>query len=601
MIRPDQVEPLYERGFIREDQRDEFLKRMPPAAIDGVMREAVEDLAPQFIDAIIKTESAGNPNAVSPKGATGLMQVMPATGDEMAEKLGMGNYDLKNPEDNKKIGQAYFSDMLKQFGDKKLAMAAYNWGPGNVKKAMAATGATSFEELAQAKDANGQPVMPRETREYVPKVLGAHEKSQQPTLSQNPQSTFLGQTHPAPQSEAASFVDQQPSGTETPMSDDPFEIQKDAVTQGAAIGVQKAAEETAYREQLVQQQEQAQKEAEVNEQARREQLEAQAQKVEQAREEYVGSEIDSNRWWSSRSTGQKVLATLALALGTFGSARAGAPNYTYDMLQGFINKDIEEQKVAIQLKKDNLNAVNGILADMQSRFKDERVAEQQARALITENMQAKLEAMMTSYKGKESVAEGQMLYGKLEQDKQMYYQKAEEIFMKSPAYQNAVNDSLRRGVMDGTVDVNHLPEADRKRYVPGYGFAFDKDVAKDFRELASDTAQGVESLDRLIEITKKHSGAFSKALPINQEIKGEATALAEMLKGKLRQSIIGPGAMSDIERQVLSAVIRDPFAVFSFNSRNLASLESARRTVESNLGERARLSGLEAPVKMEPR
>ncbi len=78
--------------------------------------------------AIIKTESNFNSKAVSPKGAQGLMQIMPNT----ARYLGL--QDAFDPDANLDAGARYFALLLQEFVDIRLALAAYNAGPGAVRR-----------------------------------------------------------------------------------------------------------------------------------------------------------------------------------------------------------------------------------------------------------------------------------------------------------------------------------------------------------------------------------------------------------------------------------------------------------------------------------
>lgn len=99
------------------------------------------------------SESAGNPNAVSPKGARGLMQVMPGT----SRDPGFGiRPSSGTQQDDVRVGQEYRAKMQQRYGGNLLKMwAAYNWGPGNVDAAIKKHG----ENWHQA--------MPAETRNYV--------------------------------------------------------------------------------------------------------------------------------------------------------------------------------------------------------------------------------------------------------------------------------------------------------------------------------------------------------------------------------------------------------------------------------------------------
>ncbi|MDN5331375.1 MAG: soluble lytic murein transglycosylase [Tepidanaerobacteraceae bacterium] len=92
---------------------------------------------PYLVAAVIKVESNFSPEAVSPKGAMGLMQIMPDTARWAAEQMGIENLkaeEIFNPEVNIRIGTWYLAGLIEEFKDTDLALAAYNGGRGNVRE-----------------------------------------------------------------------------------------------------------------------------------------------------------------------------------------------------------------------------------------------------------------------------------------------------------------------------------------------------------------------------------------------------------------------------------------------------------------------------------
>ena len=97
--------------------------------IDRVARE--EGVDPALVRAVVAVESAHDPAAVSPKGAAGLMQLMPAT----AEQFGLSRHRRTEPEPNLRAGARYLRWLLDYFDqDRRLALAGYNAGEGAVLK-----------------------------------------------------------------------------------------------------------------------------------------------------------------------------------------------------------------------------------------------------------------------------------------------------------------------------------------------------------------------------------------------------------------------------------------------------------------------------------
>ena len=102
---------------------------------DEVMAASARfDVDPVLVMSVIRAESRFRPDSVSSAGAVGLMQLMPATADYVAEKLGMelGSRDLFDPSINITLGVFYLRYLLDRFGDVRTAVAAYNAGEGNV-------------------------------------------------------------------------------------------------------------------------------------------------------------------------------------------------------------------------------------------------------------------------------------------------------------------------------------------------------------------------------------------------------------------------------------------------------------------------------------
>ncbi len=118
---------------------------------------------PLFVAAVIRSESRFHASALSHKGATGLMQLMPETADYVSklEKIHINAHSgLNDPRTNVRLGVAYLKYLDKLFnGDRERMLIAYNWGPANVSQSI-----------------KGKRTPPRQSVNYAREIIKQHRK-----------------------------------------------------------------------------------------------------------------------------------------------------------------------------------------------------------------------------------------------------------------------------------------------------------------------------------------------------------------------------------------------------------------------------------------
>lgn len=133
----------------------------PERVRNFILKAAQEvDVDPHLLAAIAKNESGFREHVKSQAGAIGLFQLMPST----AKELGVNPYDSYQ---NVLGGAKYIKSKIDKYnGDVRLALAAYNAGPGNVDRAIKKAGAFDWDTV--------QSFLPKETRNFVPKVMRSY-------------------------------------------------------------------------------------------------------------------------------------------------------------------------------------------------------------------------------------------------------------------------------------------------------------------------------------------------------------------------------------------------------------------------------------------
>ncbi|MGK0365392.1 MAG: membrane-bound lytic murein transglycosylase D [Saprospiraceae bacterium] len=120
---------------------------------------------PQQLKYLPMIESKLNPHAISGAGAVGLWQFMPETGKELGLTIGTYTDERKDPNKSTEAAVRHLKRMHDNFGNWELAIAAYNCGAGNVRKAIRLSGSKEYRKLKK--------FLPRETQHYLPRFVAA--------------------------------------------------------------------------------------------------------------------------------------------------------------------------------------------------------------------------------------------------------------------------------------------------------------------------------------------------------------------------------------------------------------------------------------------
>ena len=157
-------------GIALYAEKNQILKYIYPKKYSEYVEFYAKEynLDENLVYSVIKAESKFKEDAVSRRGAKGLMQIGDSTRDWAIEELEMNNADIFNPQDNIRIGCWYLNKLYKEFGSLDLVIAAYNGGSGNVKKWLV--------DEEYSKDGESLHTIPfKETATYVEKVKHNYE------------------------------------------------------------------------------------------------------------------------------------------------------------------------------------------------------------------------------------------------------------------------------------------------------------------------------------------------------------------------------------------------------------------------------------------
>jgi len=165
-VKDHPITESYIRGYMlrNRDKAEKILGRAP-AYLPMFEAELRRQGLPDDLKYLAIVESALDPTALSRSGAGGLWQFMPGTGQMYGLTINNTVDERGDPEKATRAAVQFLKDEYERFGDWALVLAAYNGGPGRVRRAMRRSGKKSFWEMRK--------FLPRETRNYVPAFVAA--------------------------------------------------------------------------------------------------------------------------------------------------------------------------------------------------------------------------------------------------------------------------------------------------------------------------------------------------------------------------------------------------------------------------------------------
>ena len=307
--------------------------------------------------------------------------------------------------------------------------------------------------------------------------------------------------------------------------------------------------------------------------------------VEAATLEYKNAELDTGRIWQRKGTGSRILAAIAAGLGAYASAMSGTKNFALEIINNAISDDIDAQKSEIALKGGVITEQRNLLSDLIRKGMSDTEAENAARVIMLSQAQTMLQERLAKIKVGSVKQEGALLQEQLNNEREMKLETLrlsvapktvvteKETQQAGPALVNLTARELAKqralGTAEGKSEAKQtveLSDAERRALsVPGYiGVAPTVEEAKKARDASKKMTEGIEALDNLVAMRKKHgfeTDWFGWLPDADREAaKTDAILFLGMIKNQL---FLDLGVLQDADVKLLArAVPQDPLGVF---------------------------------------
>lgn len=318
-------------------------------------------------------------------------------------------------------------------------------------------------------------------------------------------------------------------------------------------------------------------EAEYNEsiakaQARKEEFaKAEERKLNDMMTEFGEMKVDPSKFWRDRSTGQKIIAGISLALGAVGGGltRTGE-NKAVGVITDAIDRDIAAQKDNIEVKGEAIEKQEGLYAKALQRFDDSITAEKAAKIAALDQVKNRLLTIKGKYQSPTLQAKADQALNEIDLAQNAEKLKFEQLIQAKAAEQATKGMRFKPGSVVSAEDLGKMDKETRGSFVPLGGDRFAVTAIKP----SPAQRDAIVALDSSVEGIKKLSDFAGKDwAKLNPNERGKIESLRNALMGSLRLPILGPGVMTEQEVERLKKTIPDPKSFLTWASREKGKAE----------------------------
>ncbi len=523
------------------------------------------------LKAIIKVESNGNPDAISyaPKDgpvykkgdpiAYGLMQTIPSTFKEQ----GVGN-DIMDPAQNVMAGAKYLSGLIDQFKDPTTGkpdldrvFASYNAGAGAVKKAgddfnsitepgyvskvKSYLGGASTSSSASTPSVAQAPAGPETAVERYQRLNAQIDK-----LIANPNEMDWTATKKDLGDLRASLASQQAllmNGAEVGRKQ--FEMQQGALEEQNRLSAE------------------YQKQAQADVLERQKMFQDYKVKHDTLTTEFASTKIDPDRYWRTRTTGQKVGSVIGAILGGIGAGlQHSSRNIALDMLQKSVDDDVRAQMAEVQIKHQGIQEMDNSYAEGLKAFNDVAAAKLFAQQIGLQMVDRKLQAASMGLRS-EAQKNQALIAGESLQQQGLQIQS--QLDQRMDSINNAEITQRRQQLMGQLVagranaflEVNSPDSAELENWLAKYPEKGPNSISPKVRDKAREELGTNQELMHQVDVIDEKFGRFQKAgmagrmNPTNFKLQQEIRDSYDLVFNAVRTSMKGERFTDDDRKQLV--------------------------------------------------